>query len=189
MEFIVSELEREPIDFDLKLLPGAVDLGEDAAQQGPLEVSGRAEVIHEHRGPRDIVADIRLKGRFAGRFEVPCARCVEPVEIPLSGDFDLIFRPVAADAEATERSITAQETEIGYYLEDSLSLEDVLHEQVLLSLPVKTLCKSDCKGLCPRCGVDRNSQPCSCDVGPSDPRWEALAGLRSKIESPDRVQG
>jgi uncharacterized protein len=183
MEFIVSELEREPIDFDLELAPGEVDLGEEAVQLGPLTASGRAEVIHEHRGPKDIVADIRLKGRFDGRFEVPCARCIEPVEIPLSADYDLIFRPAAADAEATERSITAPETEIGYYLEDSLSLEDVLREQVLLSLPVKTLCKPDCKGLCPRCGADRNSQPCTCDAGPSDPRWEALAGLRSRIES------
>jgi uncharacterized protein len=183
MEFIVSELEREPVDFDLEVAPGAVDLGEEAVQKGPLAATGRAEVIHEHRGPRDIVADIRLKGSFAGRFEVPCARCIEPVEIPLSADYDLIFRPSAADAEATERSITAPETEIGYYLGDGLSLEDVLREQVLLSLPVKTLCKPDCKGLCPRCGADRNSQPCTCDVGPSDPRWEALAGLRSQIES------
>ncbi|MGD0547337.1 MAG: DUF177 domain-containing protein [Terracidiphilus sp.] len=183
MEFKVSELEREPIDFDLELAPGGVDLGEEAEQRGPLAASGHAEVLHEHRGPKDIVADIRLKGRFAGRFQVPCARCVEPVEIPLSAYFDLIFRPAAADAEATERSITAPETEIGYYLEDSISLEDVLREQVLLSLPVKILCKPDCKGLCPRCGTDRNRQPCSCDPGPSDPRWEALSGLRSRIES------
>jgi uncharacterized protein len=109
---------------------------------------------------------------------------VEPVEIPLEADYDLIFRPAAADADATERSITAQETEIGYYLKDGLLLEDVLREQVLLSLPVKTLCKPDCKGLCPRCGADRNSQPCTCEVG-SDPRWEALAGLRGRIEFKD----
>jgi uncharacterized protein len=62
-------------------------------------------------------------------------------------------------------------------------LEDVLREQVLLSLPVRTLCKPDCKGLCPRCGANRNLQPCSCDEGPSDPRWEALTGLRSRIKS------
>jgi uncharacterized protein len=183
MNFKVSELEREPIDFDLELAPGAVDLGEEAEQQGPLAASGHAEVLHEHRGPKDIVDDIRLKGRFDGRFQVPCARCIEPVEIPLTAEFDLIFRPAAADADPTERSITAPETEIGYYQGDSLALEDVLREQVLLSLPLKTLCKPDCKGLCPRCGVDRNRQPCSCDVGPSDPRWEALAGLRSRIES------
>lgn len=182
MEFKVSELEREPIEFDLGLAPGAVDFGEEAAQKGALAAAGRAEVLHEHRGPRDIVADIRLRGRFAGNFEVPCARCVEPVEIPLSAEFDLIFRPAGADAEAPERSITAPETEIGYYQKDSLWLEDVLREQVLLSLPARTLCMPDCKGLCPRCGANRNTQPCNCEVGPSDPRWEALAGLRGRIK-------
>jgi uncharacterized protein len=183
MNFKVSDLEREPIDFDLELAPGAVDLGSEAEQQGPLAASGRAEVLHEHRGPRDIVADIRLQGRFAGRFQAPCARCIEPVEIPLTAEFDLIFRPLGADAGVPERSITAPETEIGYYQGDSLALEDVLREQVLLSLPVKTLCKPGCKGLCPRCGENRNSQPCSCDAGPSDLRWEALADLRGRIES------
>ena len=183
MEFKVSELEREPIEFDLELAPGAVDLGSEAEQIGQLATSGLVEVLHEHRGPKDIVADIRLRGRFAGDFQVPCARCVEAVKIPLAADFDLIFRPVTADTEAPERSITAPETEIGYYQEDSLSLEDVLREQVLLALPVRTLCKPDCKGLCPRCGENRNSKACSCEEGPSDPRWEALAGLRGRIKS------
>ncbi|MGD0938978.1 MAG: DUF177 domain-containing protein [Terracidiphilus sp.] len=184
MEFRIIDLEKEPIEFDLEIPSGAVDLGEEAAQLGALAVSGQAEVLHEHRGPKDVVADIRLRGSFAGKFQVPCARCVEPVEIPLAAEYDLIFRPAAADAEATERSITAQETEIGYYQRDSLVLEDVLREQVLLSLPVRTLCKPDCKGLCPRCGADRNSQACTC-VG-EDPRWEALAGLRSRIESKEK---
>ncbi|MDR3793360.1 MAG: DUF177 domain-containing protein [Terracidiphilus sp.] len=183
MEFKVSELEREPIDFDLELAPEAVDFGDGAKQKGKMATSGRAEVLHEHRGPRDIVADIRLRGRFAGKFEVPCARCVEPVEVPLEAEFDLIFRPTEADSEATERSITAPETEIGYYLKDSLLLEDVLREQVLLSLPVRTLCKPDCKGLCPRCGENRNSTACTCEEGPSDPRWQALSGLRGRIKS------
>jgi uncharacterized protein len=182
MEFRIIDLEKEPIEFDLEMPPGAVDLGAEAEQRGLLAASGRAEVLHEHRGPKDIVADIRLRGLFAGVFQVPCARCVEPVEIPLTSEFDLIFRPAAADSEATERSITAQETEIGYYQGDSLALEDVLREQVLLSLPVRTLCKPDCKGLCPRCGADRNSQSCNCGGG-DDPRWEPLAGLRGRIES------
>jgi uncharacterized protein len=183
MDFVVRELEREPVEFDLELKPGAVDFGEEAEQKGGLATAGRAEVIHEHRGPREIVPDIRLKGQFAGTFEVPCARCIEPVEIPLAAEFDLIFRPVGADTEGPERSITASETEIGYYQGDSLSLEDVLREQVLLSLPARTLCKPDCKGLCPRCGANRNLQPCNCDEGKADPRWEALTGLRSRIKS------
>ncbi len=183
MEFTVSELEREPVEFDLELAPRAVDFGDQAEQNGPLATSGRAEVLHEHRGPKEIVPDIRLRGRFSGKFQVPCARCLEPVEIPLAAEFDLIFRPAGADSDAPERSITAPETEIGYYQKDSLLLEDVLREQIFLALPVRTLCKPDCKGLCPRCGVNRNYQTCTCEEGPADPRWEALAGLRSRIKS------
>jgi len=183
MEFKISELEREPIEFDLELAPGVIDFGEEAEQAGDLDTTGRAEVLHEHRGPREIVADIRLRGKFAGRFQVPCARCIEAVEIPLAADFDLIFRPIGADAGPPERSITAPETEIGYYQKDSLLLEDVLREQVLLSLPVRTLCKPDCKGLCPRCGVTLNSQPCNYDENQSDPRCEALHDLRCRINS------
>src|ERR1700678_2432841 len=107
MEFKVSELEREPIDFDLELAPGAVDLGEEAEQVGMLAKAGRAEVLHEHRGPKDIVADIRLKGIFAGKFQVPCALCVEPVEIPLSAEFYLIYRAAREVSDLPERSISA----------------------------------------------------------------------------------
>jgi uncharacterized protein len=183
MEFVISELEREAVEFDLGLQPGTIDFGEEAEQIGKLSTSGRAEVIHEHRGPKEVVPDIRLKGQYSGRFEVPCARCLEPVEIPLSAQFDLIFRPVGVDGGAAERSISASETEIGYYQKDSLLLEDVLREQVLLSLPVRTLCKPDCKGLCSRCGANRNLQPCSCDEEKTDVRWEALTGLRGRIKS------
>ena len=183
MEFKVVELEKEPIEFDLQLKPGSIEFGDEAEQEGPLATSGRAEVIHEHRGPRDTVDDIRVRGRYAGDFHVPCARCVEPVQISLSADFDLIFRPMGVDGGTAERSISAPETEIGYYQKDSLLLEDVLREQVLLSLPVRALCKPDCKGLCPHCGKNRNLEACTCEEVPSDPRWEALAGLRGRIKS------
>ena len=183
MEFKISELEREPIEFDLELAPGSVDFGGEAKQVGGLETSGRAEVLHEHRGPKEIVADLRLRGRFEGNFQVACARCVDPVVVPLAAEFDLIFRPLGADAGAPERAITASETEIGYYQKDSLLLEDVLREQVFLSLPVRTLCKPDCKGLCPRCGENRNLRACNCEENQSDPRWEALAGLRGQMKS------
>ena len=183
MEVLVSELEREPINFSVALPPEAVGYGDEAEQLGNLAAEGRAEVLHEHRGPKEIVADIRLKGTFSGIFQVPCARCVEPVEQALSGEFDLLFRPSGVDATGSEHAISTPETEIGYYDNGGLALEDVLREQVLLSLPARTLCQPDCKGLCPRCGQNRNEVVCSCDQGPSDPRWEALAGLSSRIKS------
>jgi uncharacterized protein len=183
MLFTVVDLEREPIQFSVALPPDAIDFGEETKQLGDLASEGRAEVLHEHRGPKEIVADIRLKGNFSGVFETPCARCVEPVQHPLSGDFDLLFRPPGVDVESSEHAISTPETEIGYYENGGLALEDVLREQVLLSLPARTLCQPDCKGLCPRCGQNRNETACSCDSGSSDPRWGALADLSSRIKT------
>ena len=182
MLITVLDLEREPLEFDLALDPGAINYGEELTQKGPLAVQGRAEVIEEHRGPRDIISDIRLRGGYQGRVEVPCARCLTPVEIPVEGQFDLIFRPLGADQGAPERAISTSETEIGYYQNGGLALEDVLREQVLLSLPVRTLCRQDCKGLCPHCGRDLNSESCTCEAASSDPRWSALSDLRSRIK-------
>jgi uncharacterized protein len=182
MLFTVADLERDPIDFSVALPPAAMDYGGEAEQVRDLAATGRAEVLHEHRGPKEIVADIRLKGSFRGTFQAPCARCVEPVEHELTEEFDLLFRPAEVDANGAEHAITTPETEIGYYENGGLTLEDVLREQVLLSLPAKTLCQPDCKGLCPRCGLNRNETACSCEQGPSDPRWEALAGLSSRIK-------
>jgi len=66
MEFKVSELEQEPIEFDLEVAPGAVDFGQDAEQDGPLTAAGRAEVIHEHRGPRRLWPISGSGGTFQG---------------------------------------------------------------------------------------------------------------------------
>jgi uncharacterized protein len=182
MLFTVADLEREPIDFSVALAPSTIDFGGEAEQIGNLATKGRVEVLHEHRGPKEIVSDIRLRGTYDGTFEVPCARCVEPVRHELSGEFDLLFRPLGVDTGGSEREISTQETEIGYYENGGLALEDVLREQVLLSLPPRTLCQPDCKGLCPRCGLNRNETACSCEDGPRDPRWEALASLGSRIK-------
>jgi uncharacterized protein len=182
MFFSIPDLEREPIEFSVALPPAAIDFGGELRQAGNLVSQGRAEVLHEHRGPKEIVADIRLKGSLSGTFEVPCARCVEPVQHPVSGEFDLLFRPLGVDAGSAEHAISTPETEIGYYEKDGLALEDVLREQVLLSLPARSLCQPNCKGLCPRCGQNRNEAACNCEETPADARWEALAGLHSRIK-------
>jgi len=182
MLITVADLEREPLEFDLQLAPGAIGYGSDVHQLDPLKVEGRADLIVEHRGPGVVVPDIRVRAAYSGRFQVECARCVEPVEHPLGGDFDLLYRPFRADGDASENSITTSETEIGYYQDGGLMLEDVLREQVLLSLPTRTLCSEDCKGLCPRCGRNLNNEACICEDTPTDPRWTALADLRSRIK-------
>lgn len=184
MLITVLDLERESVVFqNLAFDPGVVDYSSEVTQVSPLAVEGRADLIEENRGPRNIVPDIRLQGSYSGEFELACARCLTPVRRTLSGKFDLLFRPLGIDQGAPERSISAAETEIGYYQESGLVLEDVLREQVLLSLPARTLCREDCKGLCPGCGRDLNSEPCGCDPAPADARWSALSDLASRLKT------
>jgi len=175
------QLVDEPLTFAEIIAPGDLEYAPDLLQVGPMEVKGQADLIVEHRSANTHVDDIRVRAGYQAEFEVLCARCVEPVPLPLRGDFDLIFRPEGADAESAERAITEDETEIGYYGDSGLLLEDVVREQVLLSLPSRTLCKLDCKGLCPRCGQNLNLAECSCEETAGDPRWNALAGLADKL--------
>ncbi len=182
MRFTIAELGREPIDFDESLAPGSIDFVEDVRQTGILHTSGHVDLLREHRGPRDIVEDIRIRAGLETRMEVTCARCLEPVEQPIETSFDLIFRPQSADIDGVDRSITASETEIGYYEGDGLLLEDVLREQILLALPARILCSEDCKGLCAECGRNRNTDPCDCAPAAIDPRWSSLETIRSRVK-------
>jgi len=176
-----AQLVDEPLPLDESLPAGAIDYAPDIQQVGTLKVTGQAELLLEHRHDErrslGVVQDIRLRAHAEGHFTQLCARCLEPVAVPLTTSFDLIFRPVAADADARERSISEDETEIGYYEESGLLLEDAVREQVLLTLPSRSLCQADCKGLCPHCGVDRNRVHCECVEKPVDPRLAVLAGL------------
>ena len=188
MFIAVLDLEREPVRFDIAFKPGAIDFVAEVSQKGPLAVEGQADLIEERRtgeqrGSLRTVEDIRLRGGYEGVFEIPCARCLDPVAHTLKGEFDLLFRPLGVDADSSERSITTPETEIGYYQDGGLVLEDVVREQVFLSLPARSLCGEDCNGLCPRCGKNLNSESCTCDTAPADPRWSALSDLASRMKT------
>ncbi|HET8668748.1 MAG TPA: DUF177 domain-containing protein, partial [Terriglobales bacterium] len=95
-----------------------------------------------------------------------------------SREFDLLYRPQGVDAGHEEISVTQAEAEIGYYVDGGLELEDVLREQVLLSVPIKTVCRDECKGFCPHCGKNLNVETCSCKPAAADPRWDALKGIK-----------
>jgi uncharacterized protein len=178
----IKDLELRKMEFDETLTPGVIDLGEDVRQQGPLRASGRAELVRENRGARQVVDDIRLVGSFSTELELHCARCLEPVDNPVAETFDLLYRPQGVDARGDDASIGKAETEIGYYQGEGLLLEDVLKEQILLALPVKQVCSAGCKGLCPHCGRNLNLETCNCAEAVADPRWGALDEIRKKLE-------
>ena len=177
----IRQLELHPIDFEEEFRPGAIDLGLEVRQCGMLQATGRAQLVEERHGKHQKIKDIRLAGGLAASLEVTCARCLEPVVQDVACNFDLLYRPQGADAGQEEISVTAAEAEISYYRGEGLLLEDVLREQVLLALPLKTICREDCKGLCPHCGRNLNTEQCSCAEPVEDPRWSALKEIRTKL--------
>lgn len=178
------DLRVEPLRIDTVVPEGEIDYAADIRQLGDLRVQGQAEIIEEHGDEGGVIEDIRLRASFDGGFELLCARCLEATTQALKGEFDLIFRPAGADLRTGEHAISEAETEIGYYEESGLVLEDVVREQVLLSLPDRLLCKHNCKGLCPHCGQNLNEASCNCESQKADPRWNALKDLAGSIGQP-----
>ena len=70
-----------------------------------MPVSGRADLLTEHRGGHNVIEDIRLRAGYQGDFEMPCARCLDPVAQRLEEHFALLFRPIGVDAAAPEHAI------------------------------------------------------------------------------------
>jgi uncharacterized protein len=178
----VQELQLHQIEFKEEFRPGVIDLGPDIRQQTELDAVGRGEVLEEKGDARGTISDIRLVGNMSTRIEVSCARCLEPVRQAIDREFDLVYRPLGVDPRGDEVAIHEAETEIGFYQGDGLLLEDVLREQVLLAVPIKLLCREDCKGLCPYCGGNLNFETCNC-AAPVDERWAALKNIKDKLQS------
>jgi uncharacterized protein len=178
----VQDLEVKPLQFAEELPAGRIDFGSEISQQGTLSAKGRADLVEEHHGGKQTVQDIRFVGSFSGTFELACSRCLEAVKAKVGEDFDLLYRPLMSGKQGDEISINEAETEIGFFKGNGLELEDVIKEQVLLSLPVKPLCKEACKGLCPQCGQNLNTGKCDCTTNVQDPRWAALEALRDQLK-------
>jgi uncharacterized protein len=179
----IRELEVHAVDFDERIAPGIIDFGSEVTQKTLLTSAGRAQLVQEHHGKHQLINDIRIVGDFSTAVELPCARCLDPITRDIANNFDLLYRPLGADAGKEELSVTAAEAEVSYYQGEGLLLEDVLREQVLLALPLKDLCRDDCKGLCPHCGKNLNLEQCNCAEPFDDPRWSALKDIKEKLQN------
>jgi uncharacterized protein len=97
--------------------------------------------------------------------------------VPVEEEFELLFAPVDDSMEIDEDSVRPIPKGVG-----ELNLANVIREEVLLSVSPLALCKPDCKGLCPQCGINLNENRCECSHEESDPRWEALRELNEERE-------
>lgn len=145
--------------------------GEDFALSVPPLVKGRVDRTG---------VDVRVRGTLEAQMTAPCDRCLEPVLIPVEREFDLYYtRSDEETAEAGEKELQLKDLDFAFLDGEEIDLDELVHEQLALTLPVRVLCKEDCCGLCPQCGIDRNRESCSCQP-PMDPRWQAVADLNEE---------
>jgi uncharacterized protein len=171
----VNLLESRKLPFDEVFPPGLLQLPEEWKQTADVRAAGTAELL-DRAGSRTI----RVRGKIQGRLEACCSRCLEPMEQVFDDSFDLYYYPMTLIARNETVPIDRDDTDIGFYEGQGLELADVVREQVLLWLPMRGICREDCKGICPGCGVNRNRETCSCESTFVDARWDALKGLQLK---------
>jgi uncharacterized protein len=121
----------------------------------------------------------RLVGRTETTLEVPCSRCLEPMQLPVDAAFDLRYQPHTANTGEGEREIEEDDLTTAFYENDEIDLEQLMREQFYLALPMKPLCSDGCKGLCPMCGTNLNRGACDCKREWDDPRLAALKKLKT----------
>ena len=166
----VKDLAVRKVHIRKSYAPGSIDYGlSEVKQSEPLEANATAELLE---------GQIRVTGELQTKIEMVCARCLEPVVEEVHRDFDLFYQPLLKGTPNDEERLKDDDTEIGFFEGEGLFLADVLKEQVLLSLPMKVICQSDCRGLCPHCGANLNQEQCRCERHTSDPRLAPLARLK-----------
>ena len=124
-------------------------------------------------------AQFRLVGHVQTALELPCDRCLEPFIWPVDAEFDLRYQPRVDNTGAGEREIEEDDLSTAFYERQTIDLQQLMREQFYLSLPMKPLCRDDCRGLCPVCGTDLNRDSCGCTREWEDPRLAALKQLKS----------
>lgn len=133
--------------------------------------------VHLDASVENVVDGLLVRGEVTVVTQMACARCLVDVDGELRVPVEELFTFSAADAE-----------EEGYALQDKemLPLEAMVRDAVVLELPTVPLCRTDCAGLCPTCGENRNDVACDHGSDVIDPRWAALAQLAAvPVRDPD----
>jgi len=164
----LRELARGPVDTrgelgqDDPLLEGL-----DVALGAPVVVTGRLQATGEGR--------FYWHGTVRTVVTGECRRCLTPVAADVAAEAAALFTQDPGAVEDPDSYALAPDA-------PEIDLAPAVREELLLAVPRFLLCRDDCRGLCPRCGQDLNAGPCGCAPA-ADPRWQALAALKSKLRS------
>ena len=162
----VSELEEQGLRID------------DVQALGPVfaDPSWRLESVALEVEPDG--ADVFVRGRLTATVPQTCGRCLEafPAHLDAALDVRLVPKPTGADSV----ELGADDLDVDFYENDQLDLARVVDNEATLALPMKPLCRPDCRGLCATCGANRNLVACTCPQHPPDPRLAALRDLAAR---------
>jgi uncharacterized protein len=169
MRIVLAALEGGKGSFTHSYAPGELVLQDDRIRllAAPI-VSGEIR-LKERR--------VHLKGRVAARLQLECDRCLKPVEFPVDSEFKLEY--VTPEAYETQQAVelNAQDLDLSIFDGEAIDIDELVTAELLLAVPDHVLCSENCKGICPGCGVDRNSVGCECQTAEIDPRWAGLKQL------------
>lgn len=159
-----------------RLEKGSVDVRGAIAKDDPVwnasDLQPASDVAVEATATGSTTRGVYVRGSLDGQVRRECRRCLEPVELAVSDDFNLLFDPKISKIEEDLKAYALDPRA------EELDLKPALRERFILAVPTYVVCRSDCRGLCGRCGANLNEEACECGpVGP-DPRWGPLAALR-----------
>lgn len=171
MRIELDKLEKTGNTFAHRYEPDEIILDEDHARlTQPAEVSVRASRSgHE----------VRLRGNISASAEVDCDRCLKTVSLPIETEFDVKYLPVEDYTSSEAAELQEEDLSVSFFDGETIDLDELVREQVLLAMPARALCGEECKGLCPVCGADRNTNACDCENHEIDPRWAGLKAVTS----------
>ena len=174
MFFDVKELAVRKIRIRKSYAPGTVDYHTgDFRQVEPLEVRATAELVE---------GQIRISGELHTRAGNGLRALPGAGAGGRSAANSTCFTgPCTSMTQEEEVRLKLDDTEIGFFEGEGLFLADVLAEQVLLAIPMKVICRSDCRGLCPHCGANLNTDECRCEKPCSRPAAGAAGASQAGL--------
>jgi len=143
--------------------------GEDVVSVSPVELSGSVE--RSGKG-------YHLAGEARGAVQLRCVRCLTEFGFEFGERFAIQLSPADSAPQDEETRLGRDDLDTRFYAEPRTDLEELAAEQLALAMPVKPLCRADCRGLCPRCGANLNLGPCGCPEQRSDDRFAPLLEWR-----------
>lgn len=123
--------------------------------------------------------EVYVRGAITAEVVSECSRCLKPLTETLESDFHVEYVP-RKTVPTGERELLQEELDLLFYEGETINIREEVEGQLILSTPMRPLCREDCRGLCPQCGQDLNVRQCACVVEAPDPRW---AGLKEIFEN------